>query len=381
MDVVVIEVPADTSQKLAIKKIKQISRTGGVTTPIRTYGYIGGKLHFAIGLIMKETRRFGFTHTASTRRGFSGSPIYQDGKIMGIHSRADGAGTNYALSLDFIAGVKEESPTGGKKRHMRELEELAQQYEEQQATEEYDEDEVAWQWQNKQARRAMTKKEAWMVANDEIRRFYGVEEGDRFVTLSQFKWQDKTPMDLDDEDYYEAKKIKRNLEAVNFPIAPNNGGNHTSNGTSSEILKSPNQQTEDIVEISTSSIQEEGTVVKDQPKRKKSKKKRSETGNGPTETSTQLPVASTSTLESSKLENGSPQKGKNKESNPKSWTQVFTQELTSQLGTALGDEEIRAILARAKLVASESFPRDSQSKTSETQRSKEVSDTSSNKTL
>jgi hypothetical protein len=348
LDVAIIEVPVNTMSVLGVGKVK-MDKTCSEGAAIKAYGYVDGKFVESLGLMGKPVVHFGFKHECSTLTGWSGTPLYKDGVIIGIHSRSNGIGTNFGLSLDMMLTRLESNDYDGR-RHMREMEEW---------DDEFDGDVISWQWESKQAKRLQALKTGWAEDDLEVETKAGrggdsggdLESGFRGVALGDYRWSDDRPMDYDDLPVF---------ESVNFRLAPSGGGNNTSNGTTT-----PKKQEETMsVESgdSTSSIPEE-KVTPASPRKKKSRKsKRSKTGNGQTEESKPSGQVSGNTQPASEQASGSQEKKQENGSKPKSWTQAYTQELLRQIGTGVGEEEAVKL---AKEFAKTAFPKPSPVTTSQ----------------
>jgi hypothetical protein len=363
MDAVAIQVPVNTAGLLGVGKAK-IARTPATALPITVYGYVKGEFVSALGLMGSSFSKFRFKHSVSTVAGFSGTPIYRDGMVTGIHLSSNGIGENFALSLDFIAHQLERNDYDGK-RHLWEQEE-------------YDDDESVFGNRSEDERdqidyyveeeRFIAKSAASAWAREQQAARDADFEHQRTLALSGLAWSDSQD-DYGDFPRWEANWIiPKSVEEVvglvaepvaNFTAALSNGGNSFLNGTST-ATKQSERTTSSTSDISTSSTPEAKETPVAPRKKKSNKKKRSKTGNGPTVESKPSEVLLESTPVDSEKEPGNPAKTANNGSKPKSWTQAFTQRLKAHLGTGLGFDEAEKL---AKTEATEMFPR-SQLKTS-----------------
>lgn len=351
-DVVYIEVPPNTAGLLGVAKAKKdVSPATGLAVTL--YGYVNGKFVSSLGVMGDPTRYFGFKHGASTVRGFSGTPIFYDGKIVGIHSRSNGLGVNFGLSLDLVTGTFERNDYNGK-RHMREQDEDYEYDAEREArrlrpdTPDLDMEEVAWRIEEREIR-TVSDENSWQQR---------ISDGpERFINkkLSGINWQDESPMDEDDLPTWENVNEMKFESVPVFRDGPKLGANNITNGKAKEgtpelptVTTSPSQAT------STSSIQEAKETPDAPPKKKKKRSKRSKVGNGPKEVSKPSETASESIQGNCAVENGPPAAIAKIGSKPKSWTQAYTQKLKFLLGTGLGFDEAEV---EAKRLATEMFPR------------------------
>jgi len=350
-DVVAVEIPVNTAGLLGVGRAK-IGRTAATGLPVTVFGYVKGEFVSALGVMGAAANRFKFQHNVSTVKGFSGSPIYRDSVICGIHLSSNGIGENFGLSLDFIAGQLERNDYDGK-RHMREQEEFDDDFTVNQEREQED-DIIDYELLGEEnIRTARSAKQAW---SSSVRKRV---ETDvimfREKALMGLSWSDD--VDSDWENTYIVK------EAVNFRFAPKRGDNTTIGQTDKETKSTPT--TSEELDISTSSTQEVKATRANLPKKKKKKSRRSKTGNGPVEESKPSETVSECTPANLEQVNGTRTSIVKTGSKPKSWTQSFTQELKVLLGTGLGFDEAEKL---AKTKATEMFPRSpgTTSKVSET---------------
>lgn len=335
LDVVAIEVPANTASALGVKKAT-LGASPAISLPINVYGYHHGEFKTSVGTVEAVSANFGLQHSASTVEGFSGTPIYRDGTIVGIHSRSNSE-RNYFLSLDFMV-VRLEAQDYTAQRFARQMAEYDE--EEHGDAERY----IEWMWEQEETMQALSGKSNWAYRS-------GGKDRARLTStlLSNFVWRDESPLEYGSGPTLES--------FPGFPKAPQSGGavNTSSGRVSQEILS---QTTSSTSVNSTSSIQEAVVTPVSQRKKRKNKSKRSKGGNGHKEESQPLAAPSATTPEGSKRESGSPPAKEKTGSEPKSWTQIYTQELVHRLGTSNGSlQDIELVVKEAKIAASKIFPR------------------------
>jgi hypothetical protein len=323
-DVVVVEIPYNTAASLAVQKPK-MGKTPGKSVPVTTFGYVLGKFVQSIGVISDATVYFGFKHTASTIRGFSGTPIWKDDVIVGIHSRANGSGSNFGLSLDFLLGQLE-SVDYTSERFLRK--------EQEDEIDDQEEDVIAWQWEQEIARKGKSSDHFWSQRADE-REWHN-------MTVATFRWTDDSPMDFERDPYYEdlvaARKREEAKKQEVFQKSPSNGASLT---TSGNVIPSESKATTSCTVESTTTTLEEAQRIVRLHKKSMQKSKRSEIGIGQVELSTKSAVASECMPTSSQKESGN-QKEKGKSGSlTKSVTAVATQIQPLQTGTKPGNEEFK----------------------------------------
>lgn len=339
MDYVAIKVPADINSKLGVSKVK-MAKTPSEGSVISVYGYVGGKFVKALGTIGPQAANMGFAHFASTIGGFSGTPIYRDGLIVGIHSRVDGKQNNYGLSLDFLLGELEEASTWSdpaSKRQMRTQEEFDEELDY------FKKGSVSWNIGSTYFVGASSK-ETWTKNR--------LAQGAKPSRLMDFDWSDETPM-----DYFEAMDMSV-FPRSETPALENTGDNNTTTST-----EEADKKTETICEsaaTSTSSTPEEKATLESQPEKKKKRSRRSKAGNGPKQESTPSETVLESTPENSDGPSGSPTLVVELGSKPKSWTQAYTQELVRLAGIAAGAGRMNQeeLSSAAKAAADLAFPRE-----------------------
>lgn len=108
LDVVGVDVPSGIWALLKVKAAKLARpRSGDV---ISVHGHNDFNVAcVSYGTIKPSNKLFLFRHTASTKRGDSGSPIVTgSGKVVGVHCRAlsTGQAVNEAVCLDFLIGIE-----------------------------------------------------------------------------------------------------------------------------------------------------------------------------------------------------------------------------------------------------------------------------------
>jgi len=331
-DIVAIVVPANTASKLGVSKVK-LGKTPSQGKAITTFGYVKGKFVSSLGVMGKPAAFMGFEHGCSTLCGFSGTPIYKDEVIVGIHSRSDGLQTNFGLSLDFLVESLESSDYDSA-RHMRELDEF----------EELENKTATWQWGQQSPRRGYSTDKSFAVDTEHFRSWNA-------ATLGTFDWMDETPMNFEDVPRF-AK-----LESV-FRNGPNLGANNTSSGTQAQTNST--QTTSADVVVSTSSTPEAKETPVSRRRRNRKKSKRSKAGNGLEEESKLSSTVLETTAGVSGSENGNQAQTEKNGSEPKSWTQAYTQELLNRIG-GLGRVatfyELEEMVKRSREAASQRFPR------------------------
>jgi len=334
-DIVAIVVPANTASKLGVSKVK-IGKTPSQGKAITTFGYVKGKFVSSLGVMGKPAAFMGFEHGCSTLCGFSGTPVYKDEVIVGIHSRSDGLQTNFGLSLDFLTDSLESSDYDSA-RHMRELDEF----------EDTEEKMAAWQWGQQQPRRGYSTEKSLAIDQEHFRSWNA-------ATLGTFDWMDETPMNYDDVPRFSK------LESV-FRNGPKLGANNTSSGTVAQTNSTPTMSAN--AGVSTSSTPEAKETPASRRRRNRRKSKRSKAGNGPEEESKLSSIVLETTADVSGLENGGQEKTERNGSEPKSWTQAYIQELISLIGgleRAATYFELEKLAERAKRAASDRFPKSPQ---------------------
>jgi hypothetical protein len=113
VDVSVVEIPAPIWSVLGVAALK--SRTAVVGSVVQLWGEVGGKLAFSTGQIQKFDKIIG-THAASTQSGWSGTPLFNEGHVVGVHIGNDGVKANEFVRiheiLDVLGRAFQESPTG-----------------------------------------------------------------------------------------------------------------------------------------------------------------------------------------------------------------------------------------------------------------------------
>jgi hypothetical protein len=103
LDVVILEEPPAFFTALGVKALK--CRNIKPDRPVMIYGYHDEHLKFSFGSYQKSKKAFVLKHWASTQNGWSGSPLIQDGYVVGVHTGAsknlkDNVGTScFWLSL------------------------------------------------------------------------------------------------------------------------------------------------------------------------------------------------------------------------------------------------------------------------------------------
>lgn len=327
-DVVLIEVPANTASTLGVTKVT-MDKTPARDLPVTTYGFVNGRFVSALGLMGRPTGRFGFEHSCSTIAGFSGTPLYRDGKIVGIHSRASGTQKNFGLSLDFLVSSKETPDKT--KRYLREQEEWDPDFKvvhQKDDDEDWDEDEhgdrqayLAWQFEQREARLAYDRENQWSQR---------IVEGDRMrgKNLGNFRWDDDYGMDY--QEYARFDSVFRGA----LP-AGKAGENSTLGGKPTVPEVKPT--TSDTLEDSTTSPPEPKAKTKARRNRKKKSTNPSETGNGPQETPKPSGKVLETTPEDFEKATGNLLRKDWNGSEPKSWTQAYSQELFRLAGMMTGD--------------------------------------------
>jgi hypothetical protein len=358
MDAVAIAIPPNTAGLLGVGKAK-IARTPATALPVTVYGYVKGEFVSALGLMGSSFSKFRFKHSVSTVAGFSGTPIYRDGMVTGIHLSSNGIGENFALSLDFVSHKLERNDYDGK-RHLWEQEEYdddASVYGNKSENDMEDYVDYYVEGEHYHARSAVA---SWMREQQTARD--ADYEHQRTMALSGLAWSDEKD-DYGDLPRWEANWIiPRTVEEVvglvanpvaNFTAALSNGGSNFSNGTSTATKQSERTMSS-TSDTSTSSIPEAKETPVAPRKKKSNRKKRSKTGNGPTVESKPSEVLLESTPVDSQKEPGNPTTIANSGLKPKSWTQAFTRRLKAHLGTGLGFDEAEKL---ARTEATEMFPR------------------------
>lgn len=336
-DIVGFEVPPNTMATLGVSKVK-LGQTPSQGLPVSVFGFFKGQFVSALGVMGKPTRGFYFQHGCSTIGGFSGTPIYKDGVIVGIHSRASGSQENYGLSLDFLI-TKLESKDYDGARHMREVEEWDPDFyldmsNREQEDIDADVDDFQWEFEKRAGRRARTTEKTWMQTPNLASLF--TEENNR---ISGFNYVDSERYQMEHAPSVSAGKLP-----VFHERPSHSGAQPTTNGSRTPKKEETTTSTES--ENLTSSTQEEKVTPENPPKKKKKKSKSSKPGNGQRAQSTPSEAPSGNTPPASTSDPGNPRKKASSGSGPKSWVQVYTQELLRLRGTGVGlDQEEEMTLA------------------------------------
>lgn len=316
MDFVLVAVPSNTASVLGVKTAK-MAKGPASGLPITAYGFVKGEFVSSTGTVVSPTQFFGFKHSVSTINGFSGTPLYRDGLIVGVHSRSNGISENFGLNLDFISGSLE-SKDYDSRRFMREQTEF----------EDVNASEVAWEFEDK-AFLGKSTPHSWAVKESDRLTFTG-------ANLSDFVWADDAPMDFEDLPVFES----------GFRRGPFTGATPTMTGKKTVQPST----TVSLLESSISTTPAE-KVTPASPRKKKSKRKsRSKTGNGLKVESVPSGVVSCSTSSVSQSGVGVPPPVKSEQSNGLSWTQIYTRELLSLIGSGIGQVEA---VKRAKQTATQ----------------------------
>jgi len=342
MDFILLQVPENTASKLGVSKVK-LAKTPKESAAISVFGYVNGRLCQSFGVMGNTTQNMGFKHGLSTLSGFSGSPIFKDGFVVGIHSRCDPMGYNYGLSLDFCLNALKtsefESSSYDADRYAYHREEDIDYDAEE------DFDVLAWEWEGKSARRARANEEGWA----EFEQSEGVKAFRTVRELGSFDWSDETPMDFSDPIFEQ--------NAVNFRFRPSNGAVRSTNGKQAPILETCAQ-----LDTSTSTPQVPKVTNEVLPRKKGKKSKNSVIGNGPKVVRKQPGTVCSCTATGSKSANGNQDKTDNYGSETKSCdsTHAATRQNGSQLGKEIRQLKIAiAVVAkREDHLAMESLKRD-----------------------
>lgn len=354
-DIVAIQVPENTMASLGVSKTK-IGKMVSTGTTISVHGYDEGNFVQSLGVMGENMLHFGMKHSASTLAGFSGTPIYKDDMVVGIHSRSDGTGTNYCIGFDFLIDILEGKDYDAQ-RHAREREEWDEdEYGDYDAYMRYMDDDYAIKSSEKYW---MSEKQRVQDQDNDDRDAYFEEIGNQ--NLQRMTWNDAAPVSRGRQHYEDAKAIKIDTTsepAANFQVGPSHGAINTSNGT--EIPKIQEQTTSKALDISTST-QAADKKSKARLRKKNSKKSRnSSDGHGPTTQSTPSEQVLESTPIDSKKEVGFQEVRHSHGSPAKSYHAAFTQELT-RLGGINDSSKVAKPMAEliklARAYATEKFPR------------------------
>lgn len=330
LDFTLIQVPENTASKLGVAKVK-LGKTPTENAAVNVYGFVNGRLCQSFGVMGSTTRNLGFKHSMSTLNGFSGTPIFRDGCVVGVHSRSDGMGYNYGLSLDFLLDSLKtsefESGDYDSDRYAYHREEDLDYDDEE------DFDVLTWKWEGKQQRFARADSEGWAEfdAEEEALSRFHRKDG----RLAGIDWHDDAPMDFDAPVWE---------QAVNFRLRPSNGAQTSSNG---KHVKGKQLETCSNAESTTSTPPDLKETKEARPKKSKRKSKLSKAGNGPQEPRKQSDSVSSSTETDSSLDNGNRTKKDSNGSEPKSLDS--TQKPTPPVGSRALRKRIRQIKS-AKLV-------------------------------
>nr|AQM32772.1 serine protease [Mushroom bacilliform virus] len=329
VDACIMNVPAGTAASLGVRKVV-INRTPSESKVVRAYGYNSGKFCMSEGLVGTTSANMGFRHGCSTLRGWSGTPIYRDNKVVGIHSRCNGIYENFGLSLDLLVGRLESEESD---RYARTMEEF--NAEDRPVTPPM---EFSWEFEEKFERVRSTRK-SFARIESEVATFTATK-------LSGFDWTDDAPMDFDELPVFESTMVSVFQER---PL----GGPPISNGNKVEEKKI----TSEALEPSKSSTPEAAKHTR-RRRRNKKKSKNSETGHGPEEQSQQQSRPSSPIPDDSAPVSSPPVSTPSTGSVPKSWTQAYTQKLVLLLGSMDGQSKEKVDLAvlEAKSFASALFP-------------------------
>lgn len=99
-DVVGLEFPSDLGSLMGVSTAK-IGRTPSPGGTVRLAGQYLGEFVFTCGCVSGIGEGFRYKHTATTSAGFSGTPVLNNGRVVGIHLSGD-VGFNWATSLDWL---------------------------------------------------------------------------------------------------------------------------------------------------------------------------------------------------------------------------------------------------------------------------------------
>jgi hypothetical protein len=123
LDMVLLGVPESVLSGLGVTQAK-CGRCPARGSPIKVFGVYNGDDVFTTGVIGK-TLRMRFTHTASTHVGFSGSPVFHNGLVIGVHTTGYGS-FNAGVAVDWLFKSNLESDsleTGFRERELLECDE------------------------------------------------------------------------------------------------------------------------------------------------------------------------------------------------------------------------------------------------------------------
>jgi hypothetical protein len=107
LDIVLLAEPTAFFSNLGVKSLK--TRILNPFKMVSLHGYSEGEIEITYGIVHQTDKAFIFNHKCSTKNGFSGTPIFQDGYVVGIHTGADVLkGENFGTSCFWLETDKKE---------------------------------------------------------------------------------------------------------------------------------------------------------------------------------------------------------------------------------------------------------------------------------
>jgi hypothetical protein len=108
LDLVLLAEPTAFFSNLGVKSLK--TKVLNPFKMVSLHGYSEGEVEITYGSVHQTDKAFIFNHKCSTKSGFSGTPIFQDGSVVGIHTGADVLkGENFGTSCFWLETNSKES--------------------------------------------------------------------------------------------------------------------------------------------------------------------------------------------------------------------------------------------------------------------------------